>query len=452
MVAAGLAAAVACARAQPVGGPGPGVFAVPSGPIAWFAFDPALFGAGEQADPCRVLIERGLAALLADLPGCEPGAARAVGSVLEVARGRAGAYRVAILDAAASGAAARTRTGPAPLKLARLGAVLDLRVPEADVPEANAGGPRIESRAAGGRVLVSLCEGVEGTLDRWIESEGVRRDQSDPWDAHRARAAAAAGVPDGVDRGSPVLEAYADLSALRRGMPDAFDGTRLHRVLREWRLINARSVMLHVHMVEPGRVRTGGEPYSGAPLLAIELTWSSRSEPPDVIRAASIARAEWPADAASAGLSPQAGVYAAVARAEWGTWLRAVVGTYRVSGSEFEEMTRGTRIASWERKHAAAATRLIGLSSGWAMAWAPGPDEGEPASGLMVLAPFKPDADGEKAQGDLAEVSASIHPGVRFDAPRLWWEAGLPAAGLAMKWMHAGGREQAVLVEVTRGE
>lgn len=455
-----MSAWIVSARGQPEGvRANEDLWAVPDSAIAWFAFDPGLFGAGEQADPVRVLVERALRACLVDVPPLDRGAESPVAPVarlLELARGKAWPYRLAIMDLAVESAAAGARGAEPRLRVTRLAAVMDIRAPGESGPrlakEVREAGPGVEVREEEGRVLVAIGHGGEGAravIDRWVAAEHVRRDQAEPWHGHRTRASAAAGVPEGVMRGTPMLEAWLDLNALRRAMPDAFAGTRLHRLLREWRVINARTLMVHVHRVEAEQVR--GDGYRHAPLVAIELSWSARSEPRDAIHAASIARAEWPDGAPAFGLSPQKGAYAILMRAEWGTWLRAVLGTYRSCGSDWDELARSTRIGAWEKKHAGAAARLVEASSGWVQAWAPGPDAPGEASQLLIVAPLKPGADGGQFEKDLAEVSSTIDAAVKFDEFRKWWAVEFKPLGLDLMWLHAGGGEpRALLVELKR--
>lgn len=402
------------------------------------------------------LIEEGLEACLLKTALLAPDDAsvRAAEGMLRAAHGKGWARRFGVLAVEGELARPRTPRGPEPVVLSRFAAIMDIRAAEnaaelARSFEADAG---VKVRAEEGRVLAGVSHAASfaeaGVLEHWVAAEGLRRDQSDPWDVHRARASAAAGVPEGVGRGEPVLEAYFDLNALRRGMPDAFERTRLHRLLREWRLINARSVMVHVHRVKAEQVRTAGEaaPYAGAPLLAIEITWSLRSEPRDSVHAIALARAEWPADAESLGLSPEAADCAIVSRAEWGTWLRVVLGTWRVTGTEFQEMTRTDRIRAWDRKHAAEALGLIQASTGWVLVWASSGDDGS----LIALSPLKADHDPQRVRQDLAAMSNSIDPAVKYDRERDWWQAPFSAIGVSARWMYVGsGQERAVLAEIT---
>lgn len=77
--------------------------------------------------------------------------------------------------------------------------------------------------------------------------------------------------------GTPVLECYIDLNLARVSFPDSFGDDPAGRFLAACHLANARSCMLHVRS-------------SGAPgTLAIDATWSLRSEPDDRIRRVSIA-------------------------------------------------------------------------------------------------------------------------------------------------------------------
>lgn len=77
--------------------------------------------------------------------------------------------------------------------------------------------------------------------------------------------------------GTAVLECYLDLNRVRVSFPDLFGDDPAGRFLAACHLANARSCMLHVRS-------------SGAPgRLAIDATWSLRSEPDELIRRLSIA-------------------------------------------------------------------------------------------------------------------------------------------------------------------
>ncbi len=468
--AAGILAAVflalaAAARAQPDRPPAPAasadLFSLPSSALAWWAFDPRTLRSGDGLDPLGVLIHRGLEACIVDLPPLQSvadGPLAPVPRLLDLLRNEVHPFRVAVLDLGAEPApeGGAKRSEPS-LRVTRLGAVVEVLAEGAAGAQlaaaAREAAPGAAVREETGRVLIGLSHegppGAAAILERWAAARGVRADQTQPWDGHRARASAAAGVPDGVTRGTPVVEAWVDLNALRRAMPEAFTGTPLHRVLRDWRLINARSVMVHVHRVEPDGVRIpgGGEQgYRHAPLLAVELTWSARSEPRDRVNAIPIARAEWPADAPARGLAPRDGAYALIMRAEWGTWLRAVLGTYGSAGTAWDELARSTRIAAWEKKHAAAGSRLVQAASAWVLAWAPGPGQADEASSLMILAPLKsPPA--ARPDADLAEISGSIDAAVKFNDARKCWSVHFAPIGLSLTWSHDQG---ALLMELKR--
>lgn len=418
----------------------------PARVIAWVEFDPRGLGAGAD-DPIAVLVERGVAGLAFGVVATEPGAADAARRAWEALRGEPGAWRAALLDA---GGSASPRGGGAErsFTLDRLAAVF-----EAEPGEARSADTERRARGAvGGAARVAAEDGRitiavgDGSLDRWRRERGGAEPRA--WQAHRVQAAIAARTPA---RGLTVLEAWADLNALREGLPDAFEGTTLSRLLQAWRLMHARAVMLHVHLVPAAEVEMDAPaPYPGPPLLAVELTWESRTEPPGAVHALSIARATWPGK--GVGLIPQQVAYAIVARLDLGMVLRSILGTYRSCGSEFEAMSRATRISMWDRSHGPAASRLVEASSGWMMAWKPAREQGEAGSALWFLAPLRPDS-GVQAEQDLAEISGSIHPGVRLDRQRQWWVADLP--GVTIRWMQAGneadGRVVGILACPARG-
>lgn len=116
---------------------------------------------------------------------------------------------------------------------------------------------------------------------------------------------------------APLFQFGLDVSKLREGLaaqaessPTPSKDGRVARLLRAWRLSNARSFMLHAHVIAPEHVRTslslehlepGAEApprtYFGPPLIVLDATWSARSEAPEHIGHASLTEAGWPVPA-----------------------------------------------------------------------------------------------------------------------------------------------------------
>ncbi|MFM9996342.1 MAG: hypothetical protein ACKVU4_11140 [Phycisphaerales bacterium] len=394
-------------RAQPDAG---SFWHIPPGAIAWFAFDPHALGSDDR-DPLAVLVKSGVSGLAFGLIPFESAPLDAARRVWADTRDKPGAVRAALLDLSAVAGAAK-RSSRSAIRLDRFAAVIE-----------------DASGAATGF--------GEGAAEMWERERGVRRDQAEPWHRHRARAATNPG--GGAPRGRVVLEAYADLNALRARVPDAFDGTAFARTLGAWRLTHARSVMLHVHVVEPGGVTVLApdreapvDDYAGPPLLAIELTWESRTEPPGTLHAFSLARAAWPGGAWR--IEPRPGAYAVVFRADWITWLSSALGTFQACGSEWDELARSTRIGAWQRRCAPALGRLLDDAGDWVVLDAPVSAEPDDPPSLVVTAPFNPGSDARQVGLDAHTIFNSIHHGVAWQEHEQRWSVAFADPALRVWW------------------
>lgn len=417
VVALGFAAA---ARAQPADG---SFWHIPPRAIAWFAFDPHALESDDR-DPLVVLTKASLSGAAFDLVPFDGEGLDTARKAWTATRDKPGAVRAALLDIA--GVAVPPKRGSkSVIRLDTFAAVIE---------------------GAGGAVTAF----GDGAAQTWERERAIRRDEAEPWHRHRVKAAIASAGPS---RGRPVLEAYVDLNALRSRVPDAFDGTALARVLRAWRLTHARSLMLHVHRVAPTEVvvRADREPdppvYTGPSLLAVELTWESRTEPPGAVHAVTLARPEWPTG--QWGIDRQPGAYAMLLRADWLKWMAAALDTYRACGTDWDAAARSTRIGAWERRHAPALSRLIASSGDWVMVWSPAPSGPDDPPSLMLVAPFKPGDDTDQLDTDARAVFNSIDDDVAWDEKGRLWSAIFARPGLKLNWLLAGTHDgRAMLAEL----
>lgn len=328
--------------ARPESATGPGT--IPDGALAWWRFDPTGFRAADAAGAERVAIAGLLRALVSGRLIESEGTSRVVEGILAAGEVGAGPHTLCVLDFQAD------RDADGGMDPQRLQMVLDLRARDdhrrylrtikailVDAEKAardQFSGRQRRLELPGGISGVSFSEtgwprwrtvswtstdssfliGLgEGSLSRWLgartprgDDAGTNPDRGDPpWRAHERQ------VDDQRPDGDEFFHAYLDIDALRDGFPGAFAAGRAIRAFDALDLSNARCVMLHGRRIQVD----DGLP----PLLALDITWESRSEPPGTVRRMAISEDAWPADAIS--LDPPPGSYLLVLRADWEGWL-----------------------------------------------------------------------------------------------------------------------------------
>lgn len=205
------------------------------------------------------------------------------------------------------------------------------------------------------------------------------------WGAHRAAAAAA------HDGREPAIEVGINLNALRRHLPQAFAPGRGSALLEALGLANGRVLGLHAYILaadsvptrDPSLPRVGAapEPYSGPPVLAIEATWTARSEPPGQVRHKSLTSFYWPSAQVGGGAPPgEPPALAATARLIWRSILDRGLDLYGSSLKESEVEAFATARERWMHDGRGAADQLLSRAEPWAALRV---EKG--ASGMLVL-------------------------------------------------------------------
>lgn len=342
--------------------------APPADAVAWWRSDPRRFGSVRAPEPGRGVVEAVLrAAARSGLAG----------------DGDAGAIVRALLAASVVGGTEHTLC------------ILDLEVPDLEVPEARGDGltlravlelvggggheeyvRTIESvlggpAGAGAQRRLVLPGGIAGVAYReegwpawrevaWCSTPGafvvglgpgaLERWFSEAPGAEGESAAHRRQVDGARPAGGVCVEAYVDVNALRRGCPSLFtDDGRGSRLLRAWHLQNARAAMVHARWADvPG----------GPPLLAIDATWSRRSDPPGSVLRQQVSLDSWPVGEDGPVVPRPPGSYAIVVPVDAERWLSLGLDT-------FDALVEADRLPAfrearrrWERQHRGALSRV----------------------------------------------------------------------------------------------
>lgn len=388
---------------------------MPAGAVAWWAFDPRPLGDNAATDPNRALLEAGLRALLTRIVVLEPGRPSII-PLLEPATLGASPYRLAILDLAIEPTQA-SKDPDQPATFRRLTAVLEIRRPgdhqnlvaalRKHLPAGTTEQPlslpgikdavRIPAPAdptyevswgsLGDAFLIGLGERA---LERWLAAEAEARTTEHATAARQIRTARG--------EGQPILDAYIDMNALRRAGPEQFAYGRTGRLAHAWRLANARMVMATARLLPTTQ---------GTPLLAIDLAFSSRAEPPGTVRRLPVTESAWPT-----GVDPPAAPYAAVLRADWPRWIWTGLNT-AVALAPRAGVDAALPIDRWMRAHRPALDRAIRSAGPWVIL------RGGNDSGAAIM--LTGQARRDRLQTDLREIFATLSEQVRFEpGPRIW--------------------------------
>ncbi|MFN0134138.1 MAG: hypothetical protein ACKVW3_16610 [Phycisphaerales bacterium] len=440
----------------------------PANATAWAAFAPSVLGAGAENDPLRPLVEAGWRGLISSSAKVDRGTS-VVTALLRPSLLGAAPYRVCLMDLKLAPAGGRERPGVEPTaKVDKLAAVLEIRVPpphdrlEAAVQSALRDDERAD-RASGGRIGPATIPGAvragtysregdpatrriewcstsgafivglgEGTLAAWVARGNAR--ESGDWQRHRGQ------VLRGRPASVPVAEAFIDLNALRGAAPEEFAVGRVGKLAEAFRVANARSVMVHVRLPLPNAV-TQGTPNDGGeeaepteassqtpttsatpqtetprsmPLLAIDVSWSNRSEPPGTF--SSVAISERASDVPGLLPMPSSGRFAVVLKSDWPMWLAVMGDVYAAasgkSGDEF--LAARTR---WLRRHGPTLERLL-PPLGTPVTLMGRPAEGVGAPALVIAL-----ANGRAAkhEAEMRELMASLDARIKYSAGQRTW-------------------------------
>lgn len=441
---------------------------IPPDSPAWWTFDPSGFNpAQEQPGPERTVLNAGLRSLISSgLIGDDQStrivqsvlAASIVGSVphtlciLEIGQaptrpGSKPAVRISAVLALHSGAdhkpfvrtieAILTDAAPAGEKPRQPGSQRRIELPggRSGVCYSEAGWPEwreVSWCSTEGSFVVGLGN---DSLARWFRAQDAReavpneprpsgrgngdlspRAVNDEWLAHERVVAEAR--PDG----DIFLEAFINLNALRRAFPDAFPGGRLEQLLRSSNLANGRAFMLHARWIKPQDVKIGrieGQ-YNGPPLIALDATWSARSEPPGSVRRMALTESDWPAELS---MPPPPGGYIAVVPLDVDRWLARALDIYGAT-LETPAASRFTlRRRAWHSKHSAALGRVSGALGPWLVV-SDYPKPPIPMLGAATIYAELRRREGGRSDTFTADLGALLEPfadHVTFDAASQIW-------------------------------
>ncbi|MBX3358209.1 MAG: hypothetical protein KF745_07260 [Phycisphaeraceae bacterium] len=285
-----------------------------------------------------------------------------------------------------------------------------------------------------------------GALDRWFAAAPVA---DGAWREHQQT----------VDRARPpgdvFMECYADLNALRRLYPDQFAAEPLAGVLHAMRLSNARDFMLHARWIEPANVLVGdpADPsraaagsYAGPPMIAIDASWSARSEKPGEVEREAISTSSWPEN--EMPMPPPPGRYVVVLPSRVLNRLDEALTLYRStlraeSRAQFEAAER-----AWRGTHRAALARVSRAAGPWIVL----SDYPRPSVAMIgATTLYLPLRAGERADAfarDLGELLQPFKNRLEYRDKSGVWSLRVDPSGLVrvITWGMAESRRGAVLV------
>jgi len=424
--------------------PPPDFWAFPPSAVAYCAVDPQLFGAGPETDPARGLIEAGLCGLINHtLPLDRPGP-------IDLARFLAPSilgsspYRVCLLSIEPAEAGK-------PGGISNLSAIIEIRAPLPDHPRLAGGlqaaldrGASGIRRAAATQSPITLANSTaatrfsrageppwrtiewcstdsaflvgigQGTLDSWLATPATSSSRPE-WSFHRNL------ITRAHPRTDPIVEAYVDLNAFRIALPDELASGPMSRLLNAWRIPNARGIMLHARMpMAPNKSRRNesqNSPPPGPPLMSLDLSYSSRAEPPGTVHSLAISQSEWPPDLGAIPL-PTAGLYAIILRADWPTWTLMGLDTF--SALAPSTSPRATQPDRWLRRAGAALQRAANRAGPWVVIVGAPPSTGE-SRPIAFATALDPAGDKNRLDNDLRVLFASLGEEVRRDSRSGIW-------------------------------
>jgi len=428
------------AAARPAPKAAADLWSFPQGTIAYWAVSPKL-PASSEADPTRTLVERGLLSLLAHAVRLDGGGTAIIENVLDPAVLKGRSYRLCLLDFAGSPSLARGAGEPGFVPDQLLG-VLEIRsgaehdrliaavqrALEADERARKAaGGVARPLRLPGGAAGIAYSRAGEdswrevswcstessfligfgpGALERWVLAEAGRDPVTCEWVMHRAN------TTRKRSGGESLFEAFIDLNALRRGVPELFAAGDLGELARAWNVSNARTLMLL------GRSFAAGQ--DKGRLLGIEAAWSSRAERPGLGRTMAIAEGALQQGAAA----PAKDAWAMALKPEWSAFVTMAGDTYRALCGPRASTEFGVARQRYLTRRGAALQRVLTRLGERAMIEPAGAD------GVIVRIPLRearpdPNAKTPALEADLREIFAL--PEISYDGAGKSWSLRLKA-------------------------
>jgi hypothetical protein len=424
----------------------------PDGVVAYWAFDGSRLG--DDASRERALVAAGLRGLIGNAISIQGGSSVAG----ELIRGEVVGsfpYRACLLELEEQGGSGKV----AALKPEKFAAVIEVRAQAKDhgrfqsaIDSALMGDARDDGGKPRTRTEMNLPRGGkgqvsstgeawrdvawaslpevfvvafgEGALTRWLSATPGRTPE---WAKHRA---AVTRKRAGSVRAATTFEAYIDLNALRQSVPDEFDNRPLGNLIHSWHIANTRSFMVHGALVALDPPKDEKERTAAGPsVLAIDLSWSSRAEPPGVFGTISLSESTWPEGVDG---RPEGSSWALVMRASVPTWIDVGADTYGVlSGAGAFDAAR----ARWERRVKPMLEKIVPRIGEWAI-MRPGPE--------LTLQLKKADG-ADRLPQDVRALFSTLAPSVA--AAGKGWELVAPEAEGALQGLNVRLESGALIAE-----
>ncbi len=261
----------------------------------------------------------------------------------------------------------------------------------------------------------------ENALETWFSAKNAKNNADSPispaWAAHRRAVDAAR------PHGDVFFEAFVDIDALRRGFDTAFASGRGRRALEAMRLSNARNFMMHARWIDPPAPAPGES--AGPRTIALDATWSARSNPPDHVGRLALSEDAWPAGALA--MQPPPGSYVIAVRADWRNWFEFGVELESALTKDVGLPRRREAETMWRTRHGRMLEQLLARAKPWlVLSDAPAPIIPIPGATTIFI-----ELNGEKTRpGD--EMAATEREFSRLldefpeivahdAAQRMWW-------------------------------
>lgn len=452
---------------------------IPPDAVAWWSFDPSHFGRHRNADSAQTeprgagsggvggVAESALRIASASGLVTDPDAAAMVDALLGAAVVGAVPHTLAILRFSA-----QPGDGDDSMRITDLAAVLELRTRAdhrrflrtiqtilVDAPRARDGAPE----PSGTQRVIELPNGRQavqytqpdwpdwrkvswtstddaflvaigdGALEQWFHALDRRNrpDAPQPYWQHHRRA-----LDDAQRAGDVFLETYYDINALRRAFPEAFADGRSGELLRIAGLSNARSFMLHAARAEPPPPDQRAQ--TQPPLIAIDATWSARSDPPGTIGHQPLSESRWPR--ARTRLPPPPGSYAIVIDAQPRQLLETALDAYAASLKDDARARFNNARRIWQRNHSAPLRRTLASLTGWIVISDYPPPPVRAPGVATVYMELWPSAVPDRFSLDMRNLMSAFEDRVAYDQRRDIWSLRLDPDGLVrvISWGRAG--------------
>lgn len=265
-----------------------------------------------------------------------------------------------------------------------------------------------------------------GALEAWFEAmDALATEPAAPWQRHLG-----AVMAGGSDLGANVLWAWIDLDALRRLAPDRIGGGTVATLLESSRLCNARCFMILARLLPPAAVATRdpavpvppalrdqpAEVYAGPPVLAIDATWTVRSEDPTSGRVyrLGVGQSFWPAAEIGVPQPAADAGWVLVARAEVRGIVEQCLALARAMTPEVGLAAFDGQRAAWAERHHSALDRCA-AAAGWIVVTPAGEGNGPLLGPLLVQVSLRPGSESDAVLRDVRDLLTPFESMIRED-------------------------------------